>query len=108
MIKPYTCFQSQNHVKQNVSEHAYCLRSCGVNSTLNSSLCQATVTLHQGQGRGNEHGHIRYVYVYRHAKFECHSLNIVRYITIKLQVTTLSSLCRSCGLELRSRSSDKH
>ena len=92
MINQYTCFQSQNHVKQNISEHAYYLRSCGDNSTHDFSLCQATVTLHQGQGHGNEHEHIRYVYVYRIAKFECHSLNIVRYITIQLQVTKLSSL----------------
>ena len=36
--------------------------------------------------------------VYCHAQFECHSLNIVRYITIKLQVKNVSHLRRSCHL----------
>ena len=44
--------------------------------------------------------------VYRHAKIECCSLNIVRDITIKLQMNNLLSLRCSCDLEQRLRSSD--
>ena len=57
MVKPYTSFQSQAHVKQNLTEHAYCLLSCPDNSTLNVFLCQTIVTLHQGQHYRHEHVH---------------------------------------------------
>ena len=50
--------------------------------------------------------YICYAKVYCHARFECHSLNIVRDRTNKLQVKPLSSLRCSCDLKWRSRSSD--
>ena len=37
--------------------------------------------------------------VFRHAKFECHNLDIVRGITIKLQVKIVSRLRGSCDLK---------
>ena len=37
--------------------------------------------------------------IYHHDKFECHSLNIVRDITIIVQVKNLSNLRCSCDLE---------
>ena len=58
--------------------NAGCLLFCRHNLTLNFCLCRSTMTLHQGQGNRNEHGYIWHAYVYRHAKFGCHSLNIVR------------------------------
>ena len=80
MVKPYICFQSQGHVKQNLTEHTYCLLSCRDNSTLNFPLCQATATLHQGQGHRYQYDHyMPCISLYRHAQF-------VRDITIKLQV----------------------
>ena len=65
------------------------------------------MTLHQGQGHRNEHGHnyeyesYVYVYVYRHVKSESRSLNIVRDITIRLQVHNVSRLRRGCDVESR-------
>ena len=97
MVKPYPCFQSQGTVKQNLTEHAYCLVIDNV------FLRQATVTLHQGQGHRNEHDHnylscinlpscqvvVMWFYVLRcqgnkHAKFECYSLNIFRDAVVTL------------------------
>ena len=81
MVKPYYCFQNQGHVLTEcnpVSVFIACFYSCRNNECIAGLffLCQATVTLHQGQGYGHEHGHVRcHAYVYRRAKFECHSLN---------------------------------
>ena len=47
-------------------------------------LCRPTVTLHQSQGHQDEHEQTCHAYVYRHAEFECHSLNTVRNIAIIL------------------------
>ena len=61
-----------NHVKLNLTEHAYCWLSCQF--TAEFVLCQATVTmiLPRGQGHQNEHEHILYhAEVYRHAKVQC-------------------------------------
>ena len=44
-------------------------------------LCRPTVTLYQGLSPQNEHEYICHPQLYRHAKFECNRLNIVRYIT---------------------------
>ena len=41
------------------------------------------MTLHQGQGQRHEHEHIYHAYVYRHAKFECHSLNTACDMAVK-------------------------
>ena len=71
------CFQSQCHVKHHLTEHAYCFCSCRDHSALDVFLCQATVTLHQGQCHRNEHTQIRHAYVYHHAKLECHNINSV-------------------------------
>ena len=73
MVKPYTYFQSQGHVKYNLTEQTYCLIRCRENSTLNIFPCQAIVILRQGQGHRNEHEHMCPAYVYRHTKCECHS-----------------------------------
>ena len=54
------------------------LLSCLDNSKLKTFHYRDTVTLHQGQGNGNEHKHIYHESVYSHAKFECHSVKIVR------------------------------
>ena len=35
MVKPHKRFQSQGHMEQNLTEHAYCLLSCRDNLTLN-------------------------------------------------------------------------
>ena len=74
-------------------------------------LCQATVTLNQGQGHRNENKHnVCHTLVYSYAKFECSSLNIIRDITIKLQVKQLHlvkfEMRRSCDSEWRSMSTD--
>ena len=61
-----------------VASYAYCLLSYREHATLICCLCRPTVTLHQGQR--NEHEHIGHPKVYRHAKFECNSLNIVQDI----------------------------
>ena len=77
MVKPYKCCQSPGHVKQNLNKHAYCA-ACLVVKIIQrwicflcqspwynrrgwpsvtiqlSILCQATVTLHQGQGHQSE------------------------------------------------------
>ena len=50
--------------------------------------------------------YICHALVYRHAKFECHSLNIVRDVATTAQVKHLSSWRLSCDLEWRSRPSD--
>ena len=75
-----------------------CLR-CRENSTLNDCLCRPTMTLHQGQG--HRHEEIYHACVYRHANFECHSLNSVRDMAIIVQVKHLSCLRRTCDLERR-------
>ena len=82
--------------------NACCLLSCRNNSTLNCCLSRPTVTLHHGQGHQNEHEQKHHAYIYRHAKFECHSLNTVREMAIIVQVKHLSSLGRSCGPSLKS------
>ena len=99
-VKPYQCFQSQGHVKKRKKEKKrltvvakfnayYMLSFCRDNSTLNVFLCRPIVTLHQGQGDRNEYGHTHDMHksIDRHAKFECHSLNIVRDITSIEQVS---------------------
>ena len=59
------------------------------------------------KGHRNEHERIAcHAYVYRRAKFGCHSLNTVRDIVIIIQVKHLSILRHSCDLEWRARSSD--
>ena len=44
------------------------------------------MTLDQGQGHRSVHEQMCHAYVYRHAKFECHSVNTVRDMAIKVQV----------------------
>ena len=44
------------------------------------------MALHHGQGHQNDHQYISHEYIYLHAKFECHSLNILQDITIKVQI----------------------
>ena len=46
LVKPIhnKCFQSQGHMKQNLTKHAHCMLSCRDNSTLIFFLCQATHT----------------------------------------------------------------
>ena len=110
-VKPYNCFQSQGRVKQNLTEQAYssyCFFSCRVNSTLNSFLCQATVSviLHQSSLKWACFI-ICHAYVSHHAKLECHTQNTVQNTTIKLQVKNWSSLRCSGDLEWRSRLSDR-
>ena len=61
------------------------LLSCRDNSKLSFLPYRATVTLHQGQIRVIETTMGIYS-VYLHAKVECHSLNMFRYITIKVHV----------------------
>ena len=71
-------------------------------------LCRTLVLMHQGQGRRNEHEHIWHPYVYHHAKFECHSLNIVRDIASS-KVIKFETHCHSAEFahhDLESRSSD--
>ena len=67
MVGPYKCCQSEGHVKQNLTEHAYCLLTgtCRVNSTLNFCLGHATMTLHQGHCHRNE-----YSYIYKYILLE--------------------------------------
>ena len=97
----------QTEVELNVAYRcSNCLLSCRDSSMLIVCLCRPTVTLHQGQGHRHEHEHICHAYIFLHAKGDCHSLNIVRDITIILQVKRVSSMGRTRGLELRLRSSD--
>ena len=72
--------------------NACCLLSCRDNSTLNVCLCRPTMTLHHGQGHRNEHEQICHAQVYRHAKFQCHSLNTVRHMTIPRKL----NICQVC------------
>ena len=53
----------------------------------------------QSQGLRNEREQICHEHVYRHAKFECHSLNTVRDMSITVQVKHVSRLRRSCDLQ---------
>ena len=64
-------------------------------------LCRPTVTLHQGQSHRHEyeHNNICHAELYRHAKVECHSLNIARDTAIIVQVKHFSRLRRRCDLE---------
>ena len=57
--------------------------------------------MHQGQGQGHrdEHQHICHADAYRHATFECHSLNIVRDTVITVHAKHQSCLRRRCDLE---------
>ena len=77
--------QSQGHVKKKRPTVVASLMvfTCFFVEIVNIEfwLCRPTMTLHQAQGHRNEHEHICPVLVYRHAKFECNSLNIARDIT---------------------------
>ena len=64
---PYKCFENQGHVKQNLTNHAYCLLSCQ----------QFNMEFFPLLGQGHQNEHICHAQVYHRAKFECHSLNIV-------------------------------
>ena len=88
LFKPYKCFQSKGHVETEFNRPCVLLVYCYLdNWTLNFFLCQSTVTLYQDQGHRNEHEHICHANVYRHAKFECHSLNIADIlVNSKVQV----------------------
>ena len=87
--------------------NTYSFLSCREKSTLILfCLCRLTGTFASRSRPLNEHEHICHAYVYRHAMFECHSLNIVWDIASIAQVTNLSSLRRIYDLEWRTRSSD--
>ena len=61
------------------------------------------------KGKGNQSELYIYIWhakVYRHARFDCQSINIIRSITIKLHIKNLSSLRCNCDLEWRLRASD--
>ena len=83
MVTPYKCFQNQGHVKHTLTEHAFSRD----NSTLEVFfIYQPTVALHNGQGHRKEHELCHAQKIYRHARFECQS---VQYISIKIKVNKL-------------------
>ena len=72
-----------------------------IHSTRNLCIRRPTMTLCQGQGHRKEHEQIYHASVYRHAKFECHSIYTARDLSISIivQVKHVSSLRRNCDLE---------
>ena len=103
----YICFEShsQCHIKKKKAYrcgkfNAYCLLTCWDNSTPiffpAKQLCDLA-----SRSRSSA-----WAYVYCHAKFECHGLNIVWNITLTVQVKHMSSLRCNCQLQWRSRSLD--
>ena len=105
MVKP--CDRLQSEMSRTLMAYhcskfnACCSLSCKNTLTLKFCLCRPTKPLHQGQGHQYDMNIVCHELVYRHAKFQCNSLTIVRYIDCKLKSSQVWDT-----LEWRSRLSD--